>query len=523
MDNAKIESRRKLPTMTMASYPWIPDQGDGTYRNPIICADYSDPDIVRHGDDFYMIASSFNCTPGLPILHSRDLVNWTIINHAIKNVPHPRYREVQHGAGVWAPAIRYHDGKFWIFFPMPDEGIYMTTAEDPAGEWSEPHLVQEGLGLIDPCPLWDDDGQAYLVHAYARSRSGIKHRLRICPMAPDGSRLLGEGHIVFDDETRHPTLEGPKFLKKDDWYYILAPAGGVEDGWQVVFRSRHIYGPYEDKIVLAQGSTPINGPHQGGIVELPGGEWWFVHFQESQPYGRIVHLQPVEWQDGWPLMGINRDASGVGEPVLHHPKPDVGGTSPVAVPHTSDEFDDERLGLQWQWHANHEDSWCSLAERKGYLRLFSQHVGESNLHKSSNLLMQKFPARAFTVETTMEFTPGQSGEQAGLVVMGHEWASLALQHAEKGNQIVFQINQEEKWVETVPFDTVKLRVEVQDGGLCTFSYAPLDGKFVAVNEPFQAREGHWIGAKVGIYSLAPNPKSSTGHADFSYFRFSTPE
>lgn len=150
------------------SYPWISDQGDGTYCNPIICADYSDPDIVRHGDDFYMIASSFNCTPSLPILHSRDLVNWTIINHAVKNLPHPRYRQVQHGAGVWAPAIRYHDGKFWIFFPLPDEGIYVTTAQDPAGEWSEPWCVLEGKGYIDPCPLWDDDGQAYLIIAFAR-------------------------------------------------------------------------------------------------------------------------------------------------------------------------------------------------------------------------------------------------------------------------------------------------------------------------------------------------------------------
>src|SRR5215210_5124207 len=133
--------------------PWVPDQGDGTYRNPIIHADYSDRDVIRVGDDFYLTASSFNCTPGLPVLHSRDLVNWTIINHAVKNLPHPRYREVQHGAGVWAPAIRYHDGKFWIFFPMPDEGIYVTTAQDPAGEWSEPWCVLEGKGFIDPCPL----------------------------------------------------------------------------------------------------------------------------------------------------------------------------------------------------------------------------------------------------------------------------------------------------------------------------------------------------------------------------------
>jgi len=185
---------------------WASDLGDGTYKNPILHADYSDPNVIRHGDDFFMTASSFNCTPGLPILHSRDLINWTLINHAVGNLPHSRYEQVQPGCGVWAPAIRSHAGKFWIFFPMPDEGIYVTTANHPSEKWSEPHLLQGGKGLIDPCPLWDDDGRAYLVHAYAGSRAGIKHRLRVCPMAPDASSLLGEGQIVFHEPEKHPTL-----------------------------------------------------------------------------------------------------------------------------------------------------------------------------------------------------------------------------------------------------------------------------------------------------------------------------
>jgi len=266
--------------------PWIPDQGDGTYRNPVLCADYSDPDVLRHGEDYYLVASSFNCTPGLPILHSRDLVNWTLLTHALPGLPGERFAAVQQGCGVWAPALRYHDGRFWIFFPMPDEGIFVITADDPVGPWSEPHCLAAEKGWIDPCPLWDDDGKAYLVHAYARSRSGIKHRLRICPMAPDGSRLLGEGVVIADGEERFPTIEGPKFHKRDGWYYVLAPAGGVATGWQLALRSRHIYGPYEDRIVLHQGKTPINGPHQGTLVDTPDGkQWWFVHFQDAGVYG----------------------------------------------------------------------------------------------------------------------------------------------------------------------------------------------------------------------------------------------
>jgi beta-xylosidase len=361
------------------SYPWTPDQGDGTYRNPILCADYSDPDVIRHGDDFFLTASSFNCTPGLPILHSRDLVNWRIANYAIQQVPGDKYREVRHGEGVWAPAIRFHDNKFWVFFPTPDEGIYVTTADDPLGKWSEPWMLQAGKGLIDPCPLWDDDGKAYLVHAYAGSRAGIKNKLRVRPMAPDASKLLGDGELAFEDAVKHPTLEGPKFLKRNGWYYLSAPAGGVPTGWQLILRSRNVYGPYEPKIVLAQGSTPINGPHQGALVELKNGDWWFVHFQEVLPFGRIVHLQPVRWQDDWPLIGINQNAMDVGEPVLRYQKPEVGKTYPIEIPATSDEFDSEKLGLQWQWHANHEDSWASLKDRPGYLRLFSQNIAKGDL------------------------------------------------------------------------------------------------------------------------------------------------
>ena len=307
----------------LATYPWISDAGDGTYRNPVIHADYSDPDVIRVEDDFYMVASSFNCTPGLPILHSRDLVNWTLINHAIRNVPHPRYAEVQPGCGVWAPAMRLHDGKFWIFFPMPDEGIYVTTAEDPAGEWSEPWCLQEAKGWIDPCPFWDDDGNAYLFHAYAMSRSGKKERIHCRPMSPDCKRLLGEGRELFHTP-HHLYLEGPKVHKLNGWYYILAPGGGVPTGWQVVFRSRDIYGPYEEKVVLEQGSTPINGPHQGALIDLPNGEWWFMHFQDAGAFGRIVHMQPVRWEEEWPLMGVDADGNGVGEPVASWQKPGVG-------------------------------------------------------------------------------------------------------------------------------------------------------------------------------------------------------
>jgi len=502
-------------TMPAIVHPWTPDQRDGTFRNPVICADYSDPDVVRDGEDYYLVSSSFNCTPGLPILHSRDLVNWTIVNHALKNLPDPRYAQPQGGQGVWAPAIRKHDGKFWIFFPTPDEGIYVTTATDARGKWSEPYLLAPGKGLIDPCPLWDDNGKAYLVHAYAHSRSGIKHRLRVVEMAPDGSKLIGEGKVVFDQPERHPTCEGPKFHKRDGYYYISAPAGGVPTGWQLILRSKNVWGPYEEKVVLEQGTMPVNGPHQGAIVDTPDGkEWWFIHFQDIGLYGRIVHLQPVRWVDGWPLMGEDRDGNGIGEPVLVHAKPKVGAEQPVAIPQTSDEFDGKSLGLQWQWNANHEDDWASLDARSGYLRLRSLPQAAEKLQKAPNLLCQKFPARAFSAEVEVELEPG-AARQGGLIVIGKSsHVVIALEAMGTGQRLVFIVDDRVVATAAEVPQRVRLAVDVADGGKCTFRYATPDGKWQTIGEPYQATEGHWIGARVGLFCRG----ATESHADFAYFR-----
>lgn len=507
--------------LPVCRWPWRPDQGNGTYRNPVICADYSDPDVVRHGDSFYMTASSFNCTPGLPILHSHDLIHWTLVNHAVPTLPGSRFNEVQPGCGIWAPSIRHHAGRFWIVFPMPDEGLYVTTAEDPRGEWTPPHLLQAGKGLIDPCPLWDDNGNAYLVHAYAGSRAGIKHRLRVVPMAPDAEHLIGDGKVVFHNPARHPTLEGPKFLKRDGWYYILAPAGGVATGWQVALRSRNIFGPYEDKIVLRQGSTPVNGPHQGALVDTPDGEWWFVHFQDAGVYGRIVHLQPVEWRDGWPLMGSLREGQDWGEPVLEHTHPALRADHSTTTPATSDEFDAPTLGLQWQWQANHRSDWYTLKTRPGWLRLKACPTASRlpNLHRLPNALLQKFPARVFAVETHLDLSSLSEASEAGLAVVGRESASIAVQRTGSQLQVVRRQSNQIHTLQTLSTDHVRLRVQVQDGGLCQFSFANGYGELITVPQTFQAQPGVWIGAKVGLYACCPDHGTATSHADFEYFRF----
>jgi len=513
---------------TVFSQVWIPDLGDGKYINPIIYADYSDPDVVKVGDNFYMTASSFNCFPALPILHSKDLINWKIINHAIQKFPDPDFDKPQHGNGVWAPSILFHNGYFYIYYGDPDRGIFMVKTKDPYGEWDPPVLVKKAYGNIDPCPLWDDDGNVYLVHAFAHSRAGVKSLLQVNQLSPDGSKTIDKGTIVFDGHENHPTIEGTKFQKRNGYYYIFAPAGGVKSGWQTVLRSKNIYGPYEDKIVLSQGSTEINGPHQGGYIELENGEGWFVHFQDKGAYGRIVHLQPVVWKNDWPVMGNDEDSDGTGEPVLIFKKPNVGKSYPVQVPQTSDEFDSAKMGLQWQWHANYKKEWYSLTESQGAVRLYSQKIPEKNANFwcVPNLLLQKFPAPEFVVTTKIVLDAKVNDEKAGLIVMGLGYAYLALNQVD-GKYLLHQafckdaesgdIEEIAEEVE-VGSNSLYLRVSIKDGALCTFSYS-LDGiSYKSVGKYFKARPGKWIGAKVGLFAVTANGSTESGYADFDFFR-----
>ena len=343
----------------MSKWNWNGDNGDGTYRNPILYTDYSDPDVCRVGEDYYMVASSFCNTPALPVLHSKDLVNWKMLSYVLDEIDEPGYEKPLHGHGVWAPAIRYHEGEFYVYYPMPDEGIFMCKAKDAAGSWSKPVCVKAAKGWIDPCPFWDEDGKAYLVNGFAKSRSGIKSILHLSPMSWDGTKVLGEGQHIFDGRNTQPTIEGPKMYKRNGFYYILAPAGSVKAGWQTALRSKNIYGPYEERIVMIQGDTNINGPHQGGWVDTPSGENWFIHFQDVGNAGRIVHLQPMRWENDWPVIGKD-DGDGFGMPVESWKKPDVGAVYPKVSPDDSDDFSGESLGLQWQWNANHRSDWYRM-------------------------------------------------------------------------------------------------------------------------------------------------------------------
>jgi beta-xylosidase len=520
------------PLLNNISKVWVSDRGDGTYKNPVINADYSDPDVIRVGNDFYLTASSFEDIPGLPVLHSKDLVNWNIIGHALlKQPPFDHFDIPRHGDGVWAPAIRYYHNEFYIYYPDPDFGIYMIKAAKAEGPWSKPVMVMEGKGIIDPCPLMDDDGTMYLVHGFAGSRAGIKSVIAVNKLTKDGTRVTDDGVIVYDGHETDPTIEGPKFYKSNGYYYIFAPAGGVPTGWQLVLRAKNIYGPYERRVVMDQGKSTTNGPHQGAWVVTQTGENWFLHFQDKGVYGRVVHLQPMVWKDNWPVIGVDKDGDGKGEPVLTYKKPNVGKVYPLNTPQESDEFNNAKLGLQWQWMANAKPAWMFMNTAKGALRLYSYKPpgNTANLWFTPNVLLQKFPADEFTATAKLTFFPNNKleNERTGLTIMGLSYACIALKSTKADGLLLIQTvckdadkgtSEREEVIAKINSPSIYLRVKAGKNGLCNFSYSTDGLTYYNADQSFTAEPGRWIGAKVGLFCTRDSHSNDSGYADVDWFR-----
>lgn len=554
------------------SNTWNPNLPGGKYRNPIIDADYSDPDVCRVGNDYYMTSSSFANFPGLQILHSTDLVNWELIGSAFKDgypvLPEYQgtdldwHKKIQHGNYVWAPSIRYHDGWFYIYCGDPDQGLFMTKTRNPRETWSEPVWVMKGKGLIDCCPLWDEDGKAYLSHGCAGSRAGVKSVLFVAPMSPDGTKVIGPSQIVYDGHEDQPTIEGTKFYKRNGYYYIFSPAGGVKYGWQVELRSKNPYGPYEEYVGLAQGKSKINGPHQGAWVDTQNGEDWFLHFQDKHAYGRVVHLQPARWKNDWLVIGEDKDGDGCGDPVLTWKKPNLPSSGNFQ-PAEDDDFNSTTLGLQWQFEGPYSQYWYFCDAAKSKLRLYGVQAPDNykNLSDLQNALMQKLPTENFTVTAKLKFIPNpsykQKGEEAGFMIKGLDYAALKFVSTENGCVLRYvtclgaQKGKAEKTIAEIPVKMVKqakpytqkyavddipqprmgtvdvyVRAEVKSSGIgnnikshAQFYYS-LDGKkYSKMGTPFEVKEGKWVGAKIGFFNMRPESKNDAAFLDIDWIRF----
>ncbi|HEY0944560.1 MAG TPA: glycoside hydrolase 43 family protein [Opitutaceae bacterium] len=466
------------------------DQGDGTFRNPVLFADYSDPDVIRVGDDFYLISSDFHFV-GIQVLHSRDLVNWRIIGQVFNRLGmDEKYdRMAGYAQGTWAPSLRYHNGRFHLYVCTPHEGLFLWTAADPAGPWSEMVTVKRVDRWEDPCPLWDDDGQAYLVHSVLGAGPLILHR-----MSADGTRLLDDGVEIY----RGPVAEGPKFYKRNGWYYLSLPEGGVEKGGQTILRARNIYGPYERREVLPPGS-----PHQGGLVELDNGEAWFIGFKSTGHFGRVAHLLPVTWgADDWPVFGDQ------GEPVAHARKPSLPVAS-VSRPQTDDTFSASTLGVQWQWNHNPlADAW-SVRARPGWLRLAGQPA--ENLALARNTLTQRLWGPAGAVTVKLDVSALSAGQRAGLTFISGKVFNAVGVVAAEGSRRLFC---DETAGPELAQDTVYLRSDYR-GEVARLQYS-LDGEtFHDLGSPVTLKFGQWKGARVGLFAFGP----AGGHADFDDFTY----
>ena len=402
------------------------------YQNPIIKSDYSDPDVIRVNDSYYMIASSFNHTPCLPILKSENLVDWKIVNYIWDKLPFDTYDKVMHGCGVWAPSIREHNNKFYALVPFPDEGIFVTETDDiENGKWSEPRLLIKGPGIEDPCPIWVDD-KCYLVVGFVKSRIGFNSMLAVYEVSSDLTKQLSDYKIVFDGHNIAPTVEGPKFHFRNGFFYILAPCGSVKTGWQIALRSKNIYGPYEMKIILMQNDSKINGPHQGALIDMPNDEWAFIHFTDQGPYGRVICLEPARWIDDWPVCGLVKDELLAGTAVENHPYL-IDKKSNYKI-QSSDDFKDNKLSLMWQCPANIKSNFFKF-DNGIILNAINGDIKPLNLLPNSLLTKILYPS--FEVETKAILNL-EENDEAGLCYMGQSYSYITIKRINNKNHLLIK-------------------------------------------------------------------------------------
>ncbi len=493
------------------------DLGDGTFANPVLNADYSDPDVVRVGNKYYMTCSEFHFM-GMLILESDDMVNWRIVGRVFDRMDYTGYSSMtKYGDGTWAPSLTYHDGKFWIFVCSPNEGLFMTTATNPEGPWEPLYNVKNVSGWEDPAPLWDSDGNAYLGRSQLGGGAIILHK-----MSPDGKQLLDDGQTIYEG----PVAEGTKMFIRDGYYYLSIPEGGVSTGWQQVLRSKNIYGPYEGKTVLEKGSTRVNGPHQGALVDTPDGDWWFYHFQSTEPQGRVMHLQPVEWRDGFPFIGSDYDGNGIGEPMKIVTKPAVGISQEPTAPQTDDNFDSETLALQWQFNHNPDTAYWSLTTRKGWLEINPKRT--TKLRTAVNQFTQKTMGYYGQVTVKIDFSELATNCRAGILCIGNKHVGGGVIKTKSGGAEVVRLYTEIDGtraqfdnITAATSDIVYIRLDIDAvKNSHQYSYS-IDGvTFTNFGDTFESGSGDWKGSRIGLYSYTTS-SSDGGSVFFDDFIYKT--
>ncbi len=503
---------------------WTADNGNGTYTNPLLWGDWPDPDVIRVGDDFYMVSTSMHYVPGCPILKSKDLVNWEIVSYAVNRYEEdPRYNlkgGEMYLRGSWAATIRYHNGLFYVGFCTPnwekEKGHFsMCTAKDVKGPWTRTIFPEY---LYDPGLFFDDNGKVYMVHGQGK--------LYVTELAANVLSVKGEKKLIWDKGISIPEgssapkgnygMEGSHVYKINGYYYITCPAGGTE-GWQMCLRSKNIYGPYESKVIIQdESSYPNNGLHQGGMVQLKDDSWWFIIMQDRGPIGRAPNLEPVVWKDGWPMLGKN----GNGKGVVTYAKPNVGKAYPIQVPATSDEFNNKALGLQWQWNHNPDNSKWSLTEHAGYLRLHASYAKDITMARNTLTQRVQGPASEGVVELSLSGL--KDGDIAGFGIFQSPYAYIAVR--KNGNRNCLVMVNKGKLIDSVPdFRYQKIWIKAHATHVnfaADFSYSADGKKFIPMGNQLDMGLGYaWTANRFALFNFNTKLVRAGGYADFNWFHF----
>ena len=512
---ACLSAAEEAPT-SWGNWPLWGDQGNGSYRNPVLPSDYSDLDCIRVGDDYYAISSTFQYSPGMIILRSRDLVNWRIIGHVVSDVtqigPDMNWdRMNRYGRGIWAGAIRYNKGKFWVYFGTPEEGYFMSSATNAAGPWEPLHRMTTEGGWDDCCPFWDDDGQGYFVGTHFKGG----YKTWLYKLTDDGRDIIPDSGVMINEGSKR---EANKLYKINGTYYHFYSEVGPEGRGIMMQRSKNIAGPYTEKRKLSHVQAEIHEPNQGGLVQSKSGDWWFLtHHGHGDWEGRPASLLPVTWTDGWPVIGkVGPD--GIGKMVWTERKPLQNG--PTLVPQSDDDFSGPQLGVQWEWNYQPRAEKWSLSARSGWLRLNAwKPLRPDNLKLAGNTLTQRVMRSARNV-VTVELDPAgmADGQVAGLCHYNRNYGTIAIRREQGALFIETARNQAILRGPAINKNaTLKLRSEWGLDGLCRFSYS-MDGKtFTSLGEPYQFGWADYRGERIGLFSY--NNAGDAGYADFRSFTY----
>ena len=490
-------------------WPVHSDNGDGTYTNPVIMSDFPDVDVIRVGDTYYLLATTMFTFPGVPLLESHDLVSWSYCTNIVRRMDAGPCYDLdscnRYGHGQWAGSLRYHDGIFYVLFNTLNEGAFLCTATDPKGEWKIRRL---GRGFHDCGLLFDDNGKIYVASGY--------NKIYLTELDAD-FKPVSKDSLVFTGDIRRG-LEGTHVYHLNGYYYLYCTYGGA-DGFQVALRSRNIWGPYDEKIVIRETDrSNVNfGIHQGALIQTQTGEWWTMLFIDMGPFGRFPSLQPVTWKEGWPLAGVD------GKAVVQYRKPNVGAGYPVTYLPTSDEFGAETLGMQWSWNHNPDPAKWSLKARPGFLRL-STVAAVPDILWARNTLTQravaKYDQATPTVATTkMDVGHMETGDVAGLCVFQDPYAYIGVKQTDGERYLVMVNNGVTVDSVALKGPTVYLRTKASNATRkASFEYSLDDKEFIQLGNELAMRFSLKIftGNKFCLFNYAT--RKTGGYVDFDWFR-----